>query len=184
MIKKCLYCKGIIPPKRIGTKPLFCDRMCSRRFRVIPNKKNMLAKLSSILARCREADGGCLEWSGYKKGCGYAQTTFFGKTMVLHRAAWLASGRKIPKGKILCHHCDNRACVNFEHLFVGTHKDNTQDMIKKGRHAQSKKTHCPRGHELSGHNIKWIKSRWGGANLHRTCRTCAYAATKEWVASQ
>jgi len=57
--------------------------------------------------------------------------------MYLHRIAWEAhNAEPIPEGLMVCHSCDNPRCFNPEHLFLGTAKDNTQDMLSKqrGRH--------------------------------------------------
>lgn len=50
-----------------------------------------------------------------------------------HRCAWQLTNGEIPDGMQICHHCDNPSCVNPSHLFLGTIRDNVQDMIKKGR---------------------------------------------------
>ncbi len=54
----------------------------------------------------------------------------FGK---MSRYVWKLRFGPIPEGMLVCHHCDNPKCINPEHLFLGTRKDNTQDMLKKGR---------------------------------------------------
>ena len=60
---------------------------------------------------------------------------------------WLANGA-FPVDQYVCHSCDNRACCNPAHLWTGDTRDNAVDAVVKGRHYQTRKTHCPRGHEL------------------------------------
>jgi hypothetical protein len=58
---------------------------------------------------------------------------FRGKLWRAHRAAWVEAHGDIPEGMFVLHQCDNRACVNVAHLFLGTHQDNMDDRESKGR---------------------------------------------------
>lgn len=76
---------------------------------------------------------GCWEWKGSLTHYGYPQVNRNGKVHLLHRVFFEKFRRKVPKNLCVLHMCDNRCCINPLHLFLGTKKDNTQDMIKKGR---------------------------------------------------
>ncbi len=82
----------------------------------------------------RERD--CLVFTG-KKWLGYGRiwdsTRDGGPLDLAHRVVWAHHNGPIPEGMFICHHCDNRACVELSHLFVGTHQDNVADMMSKGR---------------------------------------------------
>ena len=74
----------------------------------------------------------CWEWQA-NTGRGYGMF-WFGKTpIVAHRASWMMLRGPIPEGMNVLHKCDNRKCVNPNHLFIGTQSDNVQDMLQKGR---------------------------------------------------
>lgn len=75
----------------------------------------------------------CINWNKSFTNKGYGKRKYKKKTWRAHRAAWDEVFGEIPKGMCVLHKCDNRACVNIEHLFLGTVKDNNLDMIQKGR---------------------------------------------------
>lgn len=78
-----------------------------------------------------KVESGCWEWQDGKDENGYGR--FAGLERCAHRMAWVLINGSIPSGLYICHKCDNPSCVNPDHLFVGTPRDNTQDMLKKGR---------------------------------------------------
>jgi HNH endonuclease len=81
-----------------------------------------------------KSDDECWEWLGAIDRCGYGKfgSKNFGNGLA-HRFSWKDSFGDIPKGMYVCHHCDNPSCVNPKHLFLGTQKDNMQDMKNKSR---------------------------------------------------
>jgi len=76
---------------------------------------------------------GCWEWQGARLNGGYGVMRFQKRQQLTHRIAWQLTIGPIPSGRCICHHCDNPACVRPDHLFVGSHKDNMNDMHSKGR---------------------------------------------------
>jgi len=84
----------------------------------------------------RRGDDECWPWLGTKFAIdGRGRVTWRHRTTSAPRVAWeIATGEAVPSGIFACHHCDNPSCVNPKHLFLGTARDNSLDMWRKGRH--------------------------------------------------
>lgn len=80
---------------------------------------------------------GCWEWTASKiqNGLPYGKFHIHRKYVSAHRFSWMIHKGSIPSGMLVCHKCDNPSCVNPNHLFLGTNKDNAVDRSVKGRGA-------------------------------------------------
>ncbi len=84
--------------------------------------------------RSCERENGCIEWTGPLFGGGYGSCSpRFHPSRYAHRAVYEDQIGKITDGMCVCHKCDNKKCVNPQHLFLGTVQDNIRDKISKNR---------------------------------------------------
>lgn len=127
---------------------------------------------------------GCIEFVGDHYRNGYGKLRRGGKSegfVRAHRVAWEVNNGPIPEGLFVLHHCDNRACCNPEHLYVGTKGDNMRDMSVRGRSRNSKKTHCVNGHEFTPDNIE-PRALTTSGKVGRRCRICRAISNRKRAA--
>lgn len=75
----------------------------------------------------------CWLWKAGLTASGYGSFYFKGENHPASRVTWIMTHGQIPKNKVICHYCDEPKCVRIDHLWLGTCKENSQDMVKKGR---------------------------------------------------
>ena len=113
---------------------------------------------------------GCIEWNGNTRQ-GYGRFYLNGKWLTAHRVAWVMHNGPIPEGMLVLHKCDNSTCVNPEHLFIGTQRDNVLDMIKKKRHKVLKGSSNPNS-KLNEFKVVQIRDLYkeGGTSYAKLAR--------------
>lgn len=117
-----------------------------------------------------------MEYQGCVQGNGYSRATVERHTDYGHRHIYRLKKGPIPEGLDVCHTCDNRKCINPEHLFLGTRADNMADAVAKDRHAhgsmlpQTKLTAFISAEIVAlakqGHQYKEIAARFGICRQH------------------
>ena len=130
---KCNWCHKIY--KR-GSADIgkFCSMPCKGLGARLTESQKLI-KIKSYYEKNVIRQDGCWGWNGAVSSNGYGAIGAGRKTKInAHRAAWILYKGKIPKKMQVMHSCDNRLCSNYmEHLSLGTAKDNSLDMISKGR---------------------------------------------------
>jgi hypothetical protein len=125
MVKLCAVCNK---PFEVSPAEAIKERHCSRTCR-----DNIEARFWSRV----DKSGDCWVWTAGKFDTGYGRiwigSKADGKDFYAHRVSYEMAYGSIPDGFDILHICDNPPCVRPDHLWAGTHSDNMQDMLRKGR---------------------------------------------------
>ena len=135
-----------------------------------------LLTIESFASKFTVDNKGCWRWHGTKDNYGYAMFHIHSKSKKAHRVAFELVGNAVDYSKTLDHICRNRDCVNPAHL---EQVDNRENLMRGNGYARtnSQKTHCLRGHALSGDNL-------GRNGVKRFCKTCLYAQRRKRYAER
>lgn len=131
---------------------------------------------------------GCWPWLSTRTDKGYGQIRAGGKPrryLLAHRLSYEMVRGPIPEGMVICHRCDNPPCVNPAHLFLGTHSDNMQDMLAKGRGLKGVPSHpnsVRRGEsngsaKLTAEEVGVIRERYASGGVAYASLGEAYGVT-------
>lgn len=128
---------------------------------------------SDLIARTKINENGCMEWQNGLTTKGYACVCYQAKTQTAHRLIWKMINGEIPLDKQINHKCDNRKCINIDHLYLGTQKENIKDQLDRNRHRHSNKKSCKNGHDLSF---------YVNVGNKRRCRLCHNLSASDFMA--
>ena len=143
----------------------------------LANSKKLAKQIERFKSRIKSTGVGCWEWTWSKDGDGYGHFHARPITQRAHRFSYYIYKAELKDGLCICHSCDNPSCVNPDHLWQGTIKQNNQDALAKGRKIPPFRgiTHCKRGHEFTEENTYHQK----GKNS-RICRACRRVKIRDW----
>lgn len=136
--------------------------------------------LESLLIQT-ERSGDCLLWTGRLNEKGYGRIWYQGRQIRTHRLIYeLVTGSPIPTGAEVMHTCDNRPCLEFSHLILGTHQQNISDCVMKGRQAKGERKPAAKLTEATVRDMRrlWRTSGLAWAHLGTLYGVAAPTAKK------
>lgn len=134
-MKKCTKCGQEKPLSFFGKDSSRADNLFPqcKKCRVKPRKERKTRSISLVLSNYALAENGCMNWLGVKNKDGYGMACYKGVVVRAHRLSYLHHVGLSDSDKLVLHRCDNRLCINPEHLYLGSNQDNTNDMKVRDR---------------------------------------------------
>lgn len=108
----------------------------------LSDQNNHAEVKSRLLANVTATDTGCWEWNRFRDPDGYGSFSVCRQKIRTHVASYMVHVTPNTEGLCVLHKCDNPPCCNPDHLFLGTHADNSKDMRLKNRHRVKQKPVC------------------------------------------
>lgn len=140
----------------------------------------------------KSADDQCWEWQGAKTSAGYGNLSWHGKHVQAHRMAYALSkggvaletgfrvlGRAKSYKRFVLHKCDNRACCNPNHLFLGSMRANQLDAYRKGRKVQPRSGHA--NAKLSAEQVRQIRSLYDEGGVKQTALATMFCVSQRAI---
>ncbi len=136
----------------------------------------------------RTDPNGCWEWTGRRMSGGrtlpYGQTTYRSRPIGAHVLAWILTHGPIPAGMVVRHTCNNPPCCRTDHLCLGSHAENSADMVAAGRAARRSGL-AHHATLFTAEQVREIRARYaaGGISTHELAREYGVAAMVIWRAA-